>query len=738
MSSHRSSSEATTYRDRSPVSPASPISPGSLPQWLRPGRSRKGLCSSSRLKIASLAAGCILLGWLVTPSLGPTEDISQLRAGAIYDPASGGVMSEPNAYGQPDLVEEGSEEDEEADGPSVKDALSDLHHAVTDKLQYWNPYASKTDKPGTNRTLASKTGSKAATSSTAALGGESISEGLPESERLGARTRVGKCTILFNGNSYWERAIRTHEQHDRMHGYRLHVLRQHLMDDVWSKPAYILSLLLRELAKPDSERLDWLFWVDADTVVLNPYVPVEVFLPPSGPEFEDVNLLYSNDWNGLNNGVFPIRVNRWAVDLFSAIVSYRYYRPDDPLVFRDQSAMNTIMNEPKFKKGVVAAPQRWFNAYQGEHNETLAPFQIRRGDLLVHFAGVPNREERMGYWLERAEQHLDDWEVPLKSTSYPQERADFWNEYKESKKNWRSTVAETRQKASQAMSKIAEQMQDFGDRLTDEQKSRLETARQELVQVLGDERLSDDMGKLNEKIDAMQLAADPLTDNIKNAQKLLLASAHEAIFAGERDAPANEATNGQGVLELTAVNNAIQNLKELIMAPQEQWHKPSILAATNAVTEARARMQQKLEMEKAAQSAASHIQQAKAALEGQAANKAAAEAAEDDEDEDEDSEDDEVDVGGKSGLPIQDTGVLPVVGQHGPVAAVVVTAQMPATTLIQIATVIGEAIIATVTGPAVVHTVIQDAVVATLWTTVQDEAPAATSTAGGLGEDRSR
>ncbi|OQO08809.1 hypothetical protein B0A48_05699 [Cryoendolithus antarcticus] len=632
-------------------------------------------------------------------------------------------MNEPTGYGQPESAEEGSEDGEEEDGPFMKGALSDLHHAMTDKLQYWNPYASKTDKPGINRTPASKTGSKAATSSTAALGGESISEGLPESERLGARTRVGKCTILFNGNSYWERAIRTHEQHDRIHGYRLHVLRQHLMDDVWSKPAYILSLLLRELAKPDSERLDWLFWVDADTVILNPYVPVEVFLPPPGPEFEDVNLLYSNDWNGLNNGVFPIRVNRWAVDLFSAIVSFRYYRPDDPLVFRDQSAMNTIMNEPKFKKGVVAAPQRWFNAYQGEHNETLAPFQIRRGDLLVHFAGVPNREERMGYWLERAEQHLDDWEVPLKSTSYPQERADFWNEYKESKKNWRSTVAENRQKASQAMSKIAEQMQDFGDRLTDEQKSRLESARQEMVQVLGDERLSDDMGKLNEKIDAMQLAADPLTDNIKNAQKLLLISAHEAILAGEREALAYQATDGQGVLEFNAVNNAIQNLKELIMAPQEQWHKPSILAATNAVTEARARMQEKSDLEKAEQSAAIEIQQAKAALERQTAHKAVTGA-------DDDDEDDEANA---SGMPVQDAGVLPVAGQHGPVAAVVVTAQMPATTLTQIATVIGEAVIATVTGPAVVHTIIQDAVVATLWTSVQDEAPAATDTGNGLG-----
>lgn len=82
------------------------------------------------------------------------------------------------------------------------------------------------------------------------------------------------------------------------------------MDDVWSKPAYILSLLLRELAKPESERLEWLFWVDvdADTIILNPHLPIDVFLPPPGSEFDDINLMYSSDWNGLNNGVFPVRV----------------------------------------------------------------------------------------------------------------------------------------------------------------------------------------------------------------------------------------------------------------------------------------------------------------------------------------------------------------------------------------------------------------------------------------------
>lgn len=284
---------------------------------------------NSKVRLALLALSCVVLGWMVTSTLGPSDESPEYLT--VYDAASGGVLGSPSGFGQPQDETEmiGSSMYEELDEgghgkqPSVKGALSDLHHAVSDKLQAWNPYATNTDKTSP----ANGTSSHALNTSSPSTLGEYISDGIPEEERLGARTRVGKCTILFNGNQYWERAIRTHEAHDRIHGYRLHVLRQQLLDDVWSKPAYILSLLLRELSKPESERLEWLFWVDADTVILNPYVPIEIFLPPPLSEFEEVYLLYSNDWNGLNNGVFLVKVNQWAVKLFTAIVAYRHYKP---------------------------------------------------------------------------------------------------------------------------------------------------------------------------------------------------------------------------------------------------------------------------------------------------------------------------------------------------------------------------------------------------------------------------
>ncbi|CAK4012245.1 glycosyltransferase family 34 [Lecanosticta acicola] len=599
-----SSPERKSFRDSTPPSPSSPVSPPSLPQWLRRTRPRSGLLSNGRLRVLLIASGCMMMGWMLTSTLGPSDG-DLWEADMAHDTSSGGVSEDITGFGaqpptpsmQPGILGGSLPEDEtglvvEDKKPSVTGALSELHDAVKDKLHAWNPYLVKPPHSAPSTYAASNGTSEVEASGNATnlLKGEFVKEGTTEEERLGARVRIGKCTILFNGNSFWERAIRTHERHDREHGYRLHVLRQHLMDDVWSKPAYILSLLLRELAKPDHERLEWLFWVDADTTILNPYIPIEVFLPPPGSQFDDIHLLYSNDWNGLNNGVFPVRVNQWSVQLFSAITSFRHYRPDTPLTFRDQSAMDILLREPAFANNIAQAPQRWFNAYQGEHNETLAPFQIRRGDFLVHFAGVPAREERMGYWLDRAEQHLDDWEIPVKSTSYPQEVRDFWAEQGSLRRQKVEHAANSRLKAKELLAKIDQSLADYGDRLGDEQRASIQSHREALNKAIENEQSAADTTQMAEAAQGLETVAEPLTSTIASANKLLLQSAHEVIFAAERDLLESGFNEGARNAELERVSETVKYLKTMVMTPQEHWIRHDITAATNAVTEARARL----------------------------------------------------------------------------------------------------------------------------------------------------
>jgi len=424
-------------RIMSPRGRGSPI----IPQWLLSRPASRGFLSGSRIKLFFLALLCMGLAytavnlWSVDSSIVDTtaaddgygEHANSFRTSG-HATSYVGRPAGAELIGTTDLKNGTTTNKTTASGggrPKKAGAHSTWTDKLTDKLHAWTSWRHGAGSENSTTVSDSTFFEHVTSSDTGRISYQVLDPGIKNMGE-GSVQRVGKCTILFGArNPTYERALQTHMAHNEAHGYPLHVLRTSMLDDVWSKPAYILHLLLAELAKPAELRLEWLLWVDADTIILNPLIPVEVFLPPMG-EWDHIHMLVTNDWNGLNNGVFPVRVSSWSVTLFSAIVAFRYYRPDARLTFRDQSAMDLLIQDEGFKEGVVYAPQRWFNGYQGEHNETLAPHQVRRGDLLVHFAGVGNREERMRYWLERAETHDPSWEVDVKHTTYPMEVKDFW------------------------------------------------------------------------------------------------------------------------------------------------------------------------------------------------------------------------------------------------------------------------------------------------------------------------
>lgn len=174
------------------------------------------------------------------------------------------------------------------------------------------------------------------------------------------QARVAKVSILYGHTKpVYERALRTHKVHNRIHGYPFFIQREAILDGYWTKPAHLQAVVLNELEKPEPRRLKWLFWVDADTVVLNYQTPLETYLPPEGDKnFTDIKILVTDDWNGLNNGVFAIQVDKYAVELFAGILSFRDFRKNETLDFQDQSAMEMILKERKFAKHKVVVPQR--------------------------------------------------------------------------------------------------------------------------------------------------------------------------------------------------------------------------------------------------------------------------------------------------------------------------------------------------------------------------------------------
>lgn len=214
-------------------------------------------------------------------------------------------------------------------------------------------------------------------------------------------------------------------------------------------------------------------WFDCDSVLLNPKIGLSHFLPPA--EFTDANVLVTNDANGLNNGVFFIRVGAWAIEVMSANVAYRTFNPTEHLTFQDQSAMDKIFHMDKFRDQVVYCPQRWFNAYQsGLLNETIHANQVRRGDLVVHFAGVGNRLERMNYWCDIAEKHSPDWEVSIVHTSYPEEIDEFWRQKRGKDAIEKQDLQNARTSANMLIDEIERNLTLYRESLTFDEKTKID------------------------------------------------------------------------------------------------------------------------------------------------------------------------------------------------------------------------------------------------------------------------
>lgn len=238
--------------------------------------------------------------------------------------------------------------------------------------------------------------------------------------------QIGKCTVAHGKhNDGYKQALRTHLDHSQYHGYPTYILDRVILKGLWTKEAALLEMMLEVLSKPKGERLKWIFWFDADTVVMNKLVPLEAFLPPD--DRNDVHLLYTKDWNGLNNGVFMLRVSEWSVEVLSAIVAYRTFKPEEDLPFTEQSAMEKVLEMEQYKSGAVQCPPQWFNAYPSDGGEADVHFDHAPGQLLVHFAGIGDKSKAIEEWVKKLEDDREKWEMPLARTNYEQQIAEFWD-----------------------------------------------------------------------------------------------------------------------------------------------------------------------------------------------------------------------------------------------------------------------------------------------------------------------
>ena len=229
----------------------------------------------------------------------------------------------------------------------------------------------------------------------------------------------------------YTQAIRSHEEHDRIHGYETKVFQEKIVEAYRSKPTLLLSTLVTELEKPVDQRTEWLMWVSPDVMVLNPQIPLEIFLPPE--DFKSGRVLTTRDRDGVNNGVFFLQVHTTSVKILIDVLAIPPNEfGEDGQLGRDAArrAFEKVLRSEAYRDHVFYQPRKWYNAYQS----TASDSEAQKGDLLVHFHGLGgDKWGAMASLIEKNGEMRRDWNVPLERTKYQKEVDEYWNSIREAK-----------------------------------------------------------------------------------------------------------------------------------------------------------------------------------------------------------------------------------------------------------------------------------------------------------------
>jgi len=201
-------------------------------------------------------------------------------------------------------------------------------------------------------------------------------------------TEIKKPRIMINMfsnkievNSVYENAISEFYQYSKYYGYKF-VLNRYRYDNEREIFYMKLNTLIENLIKCLKEKsYDWIFWADSDTIIANPNIKLETFLP--NEKMDLIHFIAADDINGLNCGVFFIRVHPWSLNLLMRAYSYFYYHSDRYLLFADQSSINNVLTGSSDADGhYIIVPKYWFNSYIDDKE---------KGEFLVHLAGQSDK-----------------------------------------------------------------------------------------------------------------------------------------------------------------------------------------------------------------------------------------------------------------------------------------------------------------------------------------------------------
>ena len=188
------------------------------------------------------------------------------------------------------------------------------------------------------------------------------------------------------------------------HGYQLFDESNYL--DQSRPPSWSKIVAARRLLT--QEECDWVFWIDADTVIMNSNKRIEDFLPTNS----NIDLLITeqkgSSWNA---GAWLIRNTPWSLQYLDHWYNMKeYVKPKGMSVSGDNDALKAFlsnMDETEFQQHIRVPSRCQFNSVAKfmtkKEFDTMTPDLVKKqtwymhheyyhkGDFIAHVAGVDNK-----------------------------------------------------------------------------------------------------------------------------------------------------------------------------------------------------------------------------------------------------------------------------------------------------------------------------------------------------------
>ncbi len=184
---------------------------------------------------------------------------------------------------------------------------------------------------------------------------------------------------------YGEFGARNKKAYADRHGYDFFVYRNSVdpaRHPAWSK----LPAITRHLSD-----YDWLFWTDADSLVMNPFWTLESII--QGYEQKDMILTWEAGAAGLNDGEWLIRNSPWSAATLAAIADPAHPNPR-PDWFEQGALISKLEAEPSEQKRIAILHPRVMNSTPRESfypGVRTRESRYRRGDFIIHFWPLARR-----------------------------------------------------------------------------------------------------------------------------------------------------------------------------------------------------------------------------------------------------------------------------------------------------------------------------------------------------------